>query len=193
MERQISARPTVFKAVTYRSQTEARWAVFFDHLEVTFTYEPDSITLDDGTKYLPDFFVEDFNAYLEVKPDNKGIVLAEAEKALAAYQQGHAERMFLLIGSPILQHHSIVDFRVHGRWSNLQPYATLKEYVEDESLRFTFAEDRRDDGVYWLLAKDDLWSAHAVGGWGKWTDHPKPPLVKGRVKEAYALAAKAFR
>ena len=42
-DRGANAIKTEYGGVTYRSQTEARWAVFFDTLGVEFQYEPETI------------------------------------------------------------------------------------------------------------------------------------------------------
>lgn len=64
---QMKALPTWYDGVLYRSRTEARWAIFFDHLEIKFTYE-DSGFLTDGTSYLPDFLLVSQAIIAEVKP-----------------------------------------------------------------------------------------------------------------------------
>lgn len=48
---------TRYKGYRFRSRLEARWAVFFDALGIEWEYEPEGFELDDGTRYLPDFFV----------------------------------------------------------------------------------------------------------------------------------------
>lgn len=53
----------------FRSRTEARWAVFMDHLNVPWEYEPQGYVVD-GTPYLPDFLVwpdTDLAFWLEIK------------------------------------------------------------------------------------------------------------------------------
>jgi hypothetical protein len=62
IDRGANALQTEYRGVTYRSQTEARWAVFFDVLGVQFAYEPETISLSSGEKYIPDFFIKDFDA-----------------------------------------------------------------------------------------------------------------------------------
>ena len=48
---------TVYNGYRFRSRLEARWAVFFDALGIKYEYEPEGYTLQDGTKYLPDFMI----------------------------------------------------------------------------------------------------------------------------------------
>ena len=58
---------TVYNGYRFRSRLEARWAVFFDAAGIEYEYEPQGYVFDDGTKYLPDFFLPDFNIYCEIK------------------------------------------------------------------------------------------------------------------------------
>lgn len=63
----IDPKPTSYGGVMFRSRAEARWAVFFDALAWRWAYEPRRFRLPDGTSYLPDFHLADFDAWVEVK------------------------------------------------------------------------------------------------------------------------------
>ena len=69
----MKAIPTKYKGYTFRSKLEAKWAVFFDYLDLSWEYEPDGYKLNDGTYYLPDFKVFSKNqshiSFYEVKPN----------------------------------------------------------------------------------------------------------------------------
>lgn len=58
---------TIYNGYRFRSRLEARWAVFFDHLGITYEYEPEGLVLSDGSYYLPDFYLPQFHCYFEVK------------------------------------------------------------------------------------------------------------------------------
>ena len=58
---------TVYKGYRFRCRLEARWAVFFDAIGLPFEYEPEGFTLDDGTKYLPDFWLPSLKMWVEIK------------------------------------------------------------------------------------------------------------------------------
>jgi len=58
---------TTYNGVRYRSRLEARWAIFFDQLGVTHAYEYEGFDLHTGY-YLPDFWLPDMKAWLEIKP-----------------------------------------------------------------------------------------------------------------------------
>lgn len=51
----LKAIDTVYKGYRFRSRLEARWAVFFDRLNMTWEYEPEGYELSNGVRYLPDF------------------------------------------------------------------------------------------------------------------------------------------
>lgn len=59
---------TIYKGYRFRSRLEARWAVFFDALGLKWDYEIEGFELDDGSKYLPDFYLPELDFYAEVKP-----------------------------------------------------------------------------------------------------------------------------
>ena len=65
----IQAIETVYKGYLFRSRLEARWAVIFDALGVDWEYEIEGFKFEDGTHYLPDFFIKDTKFFVEVKPD----------------------------------------------------------------------------------------------------------------------------
>ena len=70
----IKAIETSYRGYRFRSRLEARWAVFFDMLNIDWRYEPEGFELSDGTRYLPDFHLPRFNddngLWVEVKPEN---------------------------------------------------------------------------------------------------------------------------
>ena len=68
---------TRYKGYRFRSRLEARWAVFFDAMDVAYAYEPEGYSVG-GSGYLPDFWIPiqhpDHSHYpsagywLEIKP-----------------------------------------------------------------------------------------------------------------------------
>lgn len=57
---------TTYNGCKFRSRLEARWAVFFDSLGISWEYEKEGYHLDEF-KYLPDFWLPDYQYWLEVK------------------------------------------------------------------------------------------------------------------------------
>lgn len=71
----IHAIDTVYRGYKFRSRLEARWAVFFDEIDLEWMYEPEGVKLSDGSYYLPDFYFPELKKYGEVKPylDNSNV------------------------------------------------------------------------------------------------------------------------
>lgn len=65
----ISPIQTRYKGFHFRSRLEARWAVFFDALEVRWEYEFEGFQLAPGERYLPDFYLPDMKVWIEIKPE----------------------------------------------------------------------------------------------------------------------------
>ena len=68
---EIKAIETYYKGYRFRSRLEARWAVFFDALGIEYRYELEGFKLPDGKYYLPDFYLPEFNIYVEIKPSRE--------------------------------------------------------------------------------------------------------------------------
>jgi hypothetical protein len=64
----IKAIETKYNGYKFRSRLEARWAVFFDALKIPYEYEYEGFDLDDGCWYLPDFYLPEWKAWIEIKP-----------------------------------------------------------------------------------------------------------------------------
>lgn len=72
----MKAIPTDYHDVSFRSRLEARWAFFFDTLNIRWQYEPVMAVM--GTivtetyvtndNYIPDFYLNDYDVWMEVKP-----------------------------------------------------------------------------------------------------------------------------
>jgi hypothetical protein len=64
---------TRYAGCHFRSRLEARWAVFFDALEIRWDYEPEGVEISGcygpQRRYLPDFWLPDLKCWVEVKGD----------------------------------------------------------------------------------------------------------------------------
>lgn len=58
---------TEYKGYRFRSRLEARWAVFFDTLNIKWEYEKEGYELSNGQRYLPDFWLPDQKVWVEIK------------------------------------------------------------------------------------------------------------------------------
>lgn len=73
---QIKAIQTRYKGYHFRSRLEARWAVFFDTLEIKWEYEPEGYDLSEYGWYLPDFWLPKLEYFIEIK----GVASTEEEQ-----------------------------------------------------------------------------------------------------------------
>ena len=60
---------TFYRGYRFRSRLEARWAIFFDELNIAYEYEPEGYTYQSGECYLPDFYLPKFKCFFEIKPN----------------------------------------------------------------------------------------------------------------------------
>jgi hypothetical protein len=80
----IKAIETIYNGYRFRSRLEARWAVFFDRLDLPYEYEPQGYDLG-GLRYLPDFRLRlDPECWIEVKARPPSAEEREKARQLAA-------------------------------------------------------------------------------------------------------------
>ena len=174
----IKAIETRYKGYHFRSRLEARWAVFFDHLNMEWTYEPEGfeVTMGEGeyestTRYLPDFrlkgrYGEDVWVEVKGSDDQLASDYDKLETMLDWFSpipgisdSVGTDRGLLILGD-------IPEPR-HGR--------TLHGIVQhDEGLYFNWAQFTEngidvvnDEPVAWFFHEEDI---GGIGGQlGKWT------------------------
>jgi hypothetical protein len=87
----------------FRSRTEARWAVLFDALGVRWEYEIEGYVLRDGTRYLPDFYIHEWDAWFEVKPTTDRQFAHSHVHTLSMLRRvTHAKNAYVAFGAPDL-------------------------------------------------------------------------------------------
>lgn len=184
MTRTIDAIATTYKGIKYRSRTEARWAIFFEALSLNVKYEQETINFEDGTKYLPDFYITEFDCYFEVKGNNDDLIVAEGLKAQKLSQMG--KTVLLAIGAPS----SVTPNILH---LNRIETSNIDEILAEPDYRGRIMEDRRDKEVYWFSSIQEKTGSYSVicalSKWNpSWTDHDRFPMVHNKVLEAYQKA-----
>jgi hypothetical protein len=93
----LRAITTRYNGYAFRSRLEARWAVFLDHLGYKWEYEPEGFELGNGLRYLPDFWLPEWDMWLEIKPDEPDSVTLEKAGRLAVQSQ---KPVFISCGLP---------------------------------------------------------------------------------------------
>jgi hypothetical protein len=88
---------TVYNGYRFRSRLEARWAVFFDTLDIEYEYEKEGYDLGEAGWYLPDFWLPQVKMWAEVK----GTIFTDKEKYKAEMLVLHTDSPCLMLsGTP---------------------------------------------------------------------------------------------
>lgn len=77
----IKAIPTNYNGIIFRSRLEAKWAFFMDKLGIKYQYELEGYRFN-NKNYLPDFYLPDWEMFVEVKPSLDFLKSTEGEKVL---------------------------------------------------------------------------------------------------------------
>jgi hypothetical protein len=62
----IESVETLYNNINFRSRLEARWAIFWDVLEVKYDYEPEKFDFGE-IRYIPDFWLPEREKWVEIK------------------------------------------------------------------------------------------------------------------------------
>jgi hypothetical protein len=95
----MTVLPTKYKEYLFRSRTEARWAVFFDQLNIPFEYEKEGYDLD-GIWYLPDFWLPTLDCFIEIKGEYPS---SEAQNKAQLLCINSHKNVYIFWGNPIGQ------------------------------------------------------------------------------------------
>lgn len=119
---------TEYNGYRFRSRLEARWAVFFDTLGIEYRYEPEGFEFEDGTRYLPDFWLPDAGIWIEIKATKA----TQDELKLAHKLRGATKAPVLVVqGQPYCE-----DYYT----SPNHPKYTI-DYFDNEFPEFDYPED----------------------------------------------------
>lgn len=133
------AIPTQYKGYRFRSRLEARWAVFLDALNAKWSYEKEGYILE-GHWYLPDFWVEDWNTWIEIKGK---LPSGEEHTKCRLLAESSGKKVLLLAGEPWAENDkNSYDITVYGR----------DEFDQSGTSGWEFGEGRRCPDEIWLVA-----------------------------------------
>lgn len=99
MSKKIKAIETYYDGYRFRSRLEARWAVFFNQINLEYEYELDGFEMD-GVCYLPDFYIPSLDRWIEIK--GQPLAISEIEKCEEFCRRKDNEniKFSILIGAP---------------------------------------------------------------------------------------------
>lgn len=102
----MKAIETKYGGCLFRSRLEARWAVFFDHLNIKWEYEPEGFVLSDGRYYLPDFWLPTFchGMWVEVKPTGDDFEMARR------FCHDSKTHVWLAEGTPDVRAYNVLEY-----------------------------------------------------------------------------------
>lgn len=144
----MKAIETRYRDFRFRSRLEARYAVFFDALQVEWLYEYEGYELDED-RYLPDFWLPKLKIFVEIK----GEFPNDREVRLCRKLQWYTDRMVLLCyGLPnenngwllAWDHVQNIPIETWADWANLVdtdrlPFAVIRA----KEARFEYGENGR--------------------------------------------------
>lgn len=148
------AIPTRYSGCLFRSRLEARWAVFFDYINLRWMYEREGFDLGELGWYLPDFWFTDLRCWGEVKP--KRFTEIEFRKARALpdpcilFDDQPADRFWFVAGLVCswenyrINNHEAVN--THGNQDNFS-YCHLEFSALHKRLWLSLGESLEDYGL----------------------------------------------
>jgi len=107
--------PTFYKGYKFRSRLEARWAVFFDNMDIQWDSEPVGYVLSTGEPYLPDFWLPTFNGGMHVEVKREGVDDKDFSKARQLAQDLEG-LMWLAEGTPDIKAYPVVCWKEAPGW-----------------------------------------------------------------------------
>lgn len=176
---QIAAIETRYAGCRFRSRLEARWAVFFDTLGITWEYEPQGFELPDGdgppVRYLPDFKLT----------STDGDVLWAEVKGSESQLRDDIERIewFLDFNSPL--------DGMHDSWATRNGFVLLGPIPRPRPGRYWIAPGvQHSGGLFrsWCAFGRGTWSVHSTQEpWPSWDPTCNP--LDGYEADVALLAA----
>lgn len=166
-----------YNGTRFVSPVEARWAVFFHTIGLKYEYKTTECQMDDNSMYTPDFWLPELRFWLEVKLDEPTDEDQEFGQRLADCS---GYNVLMAIGAPEPRDHLLA----------FSPWNTAGElaFPRQDEVRFYFADDRRNEGEFWLLS--DAGAAASIGP-QTGPDHGKDPGLYGATARGYEASRKA--
>lgn len=167
-----SAIETTYDGNRFRSRLEARWAVWFNAAGLNYVYEPEGFEFSDGISFLPDFYIPEWNAFVEIKPHSDRGVIERAMFELQHLLVIGKFNLFVFEGSPrIPQCENRWDETVdHFVWKACNHVVDFVEIDDNFNLgedsfwaRGQFLSGRKNECDLWWSDEGD--PDHGENGW----------------------------
>jgi hypothetical protein len=200
----MQAITTEFRGYRFRSRLEARWAVFFDTLGLDWTYEPEGFNLD-GDWYLPDFWIDDWQAWVEIKPENvKAATMRHSGDPswilCNKLADSSGKRVLLIQGQPWIDSTDLeCPWERQDHWVSLQKAGGDLNKPEFDLVKFSFAE-QFSNAKYSISAflhtppwfdheMEEKYPSYSLNGWifGRITDDERIYLCHSDWPSAYDM------
>lgn len=94
---EIKAIETIYNGYRFRSRLEARWAVFFDEIGIKYEYEKEGYDLGKLGWYLPDFWLPEYELFVEIKPFKEKLKYPYSDEATHK-----ARQLFYVTNKPVI-------------------------------------------------------------------------------------------
>lgn len=152
---------TFYNGYRFRSRLEARWAIFFDELGIKYQYELEGFELSNNIRYLPDFYIEQMNLFVEIKPSLNSISENDIDKMDSFVFIGN-KNLLLIVGEPTKEQMFLINDRMsvplnmckaeyNKKEENLHQYWKEK-LVEESSVNFDLNSITGD----WILISNGM-------------------------------------
>jgi len=158
---------TLYNGYRFRSRTEARWAVFMDAVGVHYEYEAQGYELPVVGRYLPDFYISEWNAFVEVKGEQPNQRDMQCAAFLAATKLTPVFMFFGPVGPWNRRPLTVGDLSVES--ACLAYYRRQKEDVRVDELARKLSEKSLQPYLECRqaiteMAKDDSLTSHELLG-----------------------------
>ncbi|MCH9010573.1 MAG: hypothetical protein IIC21_08120 [Chloroflexi bacterium] len=95
------------RSPAFAHPSEEEFSKILDFYGLRWEYEPEGVVLEDGTWYLPDFWLPDMHKWVEVKPN--GEISNDAWKKAQGLADVTERQVFLLNGAPWPMWYPVID------------------------------------------------------------------------------------
>ena len=193
--KKLKAIETNYNGYRFRSRLEAKWAVFFDALKVKYQYELEGFDLGELGWYLPDFFLSEQDAWVEVK--GKDPTQTEIDKIATLCLQSR-QTTIILSSTPGIHAGNVTAFFRFQDTDSMPGGETPLDYLGNGVYAFgltpiyggvaNFRQGRKDDRELWIVEQNHAYADCLnviVRNKCRW------PIINERLENAYSAARSA--